>query len=172
MKRLFLATGMTVLTLAAAHATPEIYGKAFLTTDYSDISVDNNGRQDRFERADSDSVQINSNFSRLGIRGSEALTDNTELVYRLEYGIQIDGSDDTAFNSRDTYLGVKNKNVGELRVGRNTSVLGYAYDPMVARAYWDNLGKTTLDSNNTVSALNMLDYTRKNNCYRMDCTEI
>ncbi|SJN17878.1 porin [Psychrobacter sp. JB385] len=163
MKRLFLMTGMTILPLATVHAAPEIYGKAFLTTDYSDIGVNNNGRQNRFERTDSDFVQINSNFSRLGIRGSEALTDDTEIIYRLEYGTQIDGSGDSAFNSRDTYLGVKNKNIGELRVGRNTSVLGYAYDPMVARAYWDNLGKTTLDSNNTVSALNMLDYTRKNN---------
>lgn len=163
MKRLFLMTGMTILPLATVHAAPEIYGKAFLTTDYSDIGVNNNGRQNRFERTDSDFVQINSNFSRLGIRGSEALTDDTEIIYRLEYGTQIDGSGDSAFNNRDTYLGVKNKNVGELRVGHNTSVLGYAYDPMVARAYWDNLGKTTLDSNNTVSALNMLDYTRKNN---------
>lgn len=163
MKSLFLVTVMTVLPLAGVHAAPEIYGKAFVTADYIDTSVDNNERQNRFERTDSDAVQINSNFSRLGFRGSEALTDNTEVIYRLEYGIQIDSSDDAAFNSRDTYLGIKNEDFGELRVGRNTSVLGYAYGPMVARAYWDNLGKTMLTSDDDVSALNMLDYTRKDN---------
>ena len=160
MKSLFLVTVMTVLPLTGVHAAPEIYGKAFVTADYIDTSIDNNERQNRFERSDSDALQINSNFSRLGFRGSEALTDKTQLVYRLEYGIQIDGSGE-AFNSRDTYLGIKNKDFGELRVGRNTSVLGYAYGPMVARAYWDNLGKTMLTSDDDVSALNMLDYTRK-----------
>ncbi|MEN6669121.1 porin [Psychrobacter sp. B38] len=163
MKNVFLVTGMTMLPLAAVHAAPEIYGKAFVTTDYSDTSVSTDNQPNRFDRVDSDNVQINSNFSRLGLRGSEALTDNTDLIYRLEYGIQIDGSGSDAFNSRDTYLGIKNKNFGELRVGRNTSVLGYAYGPMVARAYWDNLGKTIPASNNIVSALNMIDYTRKDN---------
>lgn len=153
-----------MLPLAAVHAAPEVYGKAFVTTDYIDASVDAEDRQNRFKQADSDkTVQINSNSSRLGFRGSEALTEKTELIYRLEYGIQIDGSDVAAFHSRDTYLGIKNKNFGELRVGRNTSVLGYAYDPMVARAYWDNLGKTMPASDDNASALNMLDYTRKDN---------
>lgn len=135
MKPLFLVTVMTTLPLAGVHAAPEIYGKAFVTTDYIDTRINNDDSKSRFKHTESDTAQVNSNFSRLGFRGSETLTDKTELIYRLEYGIQIDGSNEAAFSSRDTYLGIKNKNFGELRVGRNTSVLGYAYGPMVARAY-------------------------------------
>lgn len=163
MKPLFLVIVMTVLPLAGVHAAPEIYGKAFVTTDYINTRIDNDDSKNRLKHTDSDTVQVNSNFSRLGFRGSEALTAKTELIYRLEYGIQIDGSNEAAFSSRDTYLGIKNESFGELRVGRNTSVLGYAYGPMVARAYWDNLGKTKLNSDGNISALNMLDYTRKDN---------
>ena len=152
-----------MLPLVAAHAAPEIYGKAFVTADGVDMSMETDDDQNRVMLEDDGTLQINSNFSRLGFRGSEALTSDTELVYRLEYGIQIDGSDGAALNSRDTYLGVKHDKFGEFRLGRNTSVLGYTYGPMVNRAYWDNLGKTTLASNEIVSALNMLDYTRKSN---------
>ena len=154
---------MTALPLSVVHAAPEIYGKAFLTADYVDTSINADSGRSRVGSEGRDTLKINSNFSRLGVRGSESLTDSTDLIYRLEYGIQIDGSDGAALNSRDTYLGIKNEKFGEFRVGRNTSVLSYAYGPMQARGYWDNLGRTMLASNNIVSALNMLDYTRKDN---------
>ncbi|MGM8897738.1 MULTISPECIES: porin [unclassified Psychrobacter] len=161
MKKLLLTSAIAIVSVPVAQAAPEIYGKAFLTTDYINDEADYTNRvDDAPEDSDVDSVQINSNFSRLGLRGSEAITANTDVIYRLEYGIDIDGDDSNTFTSRDTYLGLVNKDYGEFRVGRNTSVLGYVYDPMVARAYWDNLGKRTLNDNGGVAALNMLDYTR------------
>lgn len=165
MKPLSLAMTMVlaILPLSVVYAAPEIYGKAFVTTDYIDTNIEANSQQKRFGHDGRDTLQINSNFSRLGFRGSETLTDTTDLIYRLEYGTQIDGSDGVTLSSRDTYLGIDNQRFGEFRIGHNTSVLGYAYGPMVARAYWDNLGSTMLASNNIVSALNMLDYTRKDN---------
>ncbi len=161
MKKLLLASAITMVSVPVAQAAPEIYGKAFLTTDYINGEADYDNRvDDAPQDSDVDSVQVNSNFSRLGLRGSEAITANTDVIYRLEYGVDIDSDDSTTFTSRDTYLGLVNKDYGEFRFGRNTSVLGYVYDPMVARAYWDNLGKRTLNDNGGVATLNMLDYTR------------
>ena len=164
MRKLLLASAITIVTVPVAQAAPEIYGKAFLTTDYVNGEADYSNRiDDAPQDSDVDSVQINSNFSRLGLRGSEAITANTDVIYRLEYGVDIDGDDSNTFTSRDTYLGLVNKDYGEFRFGRNSSVFSYLYGPIFNRAYWDNLGKRTLNDNGGVAALNMLDYTRQNN---------
>ncbi|MEL0621377.1 porin, partial [Psychrobacter proteolyticus] len=67
--------------------------------------------------------------SRIGFKGSEAITANTDVIYQYEVGINIDGNpgDDNniAFKSRDTFLGLNNDNYGEILVGRNTSVVDY-----------------------------------------------
>lgn len=163
MKKLLLASAMMTLLVPIAQAAPEIYGKAFVVADYVDQEADYDNRDGAPDDADKDSLQINSHFSRLGFRGSEAMTENTDVVYQLEYGIDIDGDESRTFESRDTYLGLKNDNYGELRLGRNSSVFSYLYGPMLNRAYWDNLGKRTLNDSGGAAALNMLDYTRQSN---------
>ncbi|WP_367105349.1 porin [uncultured Psychrobacter sp.] len=165
MRKLLLASAITIVTVPVAQAAPEIYGKAFLTSDYvnGEADYDDRGNIESPDDSDIDELQINSNFSRIGLRGSEAITTDTDVIYRLEYGIDIDGDDSGTLQSRDTYLGLKNDNYGELRVGRNSSIFSYLYDPILNRAYWDNLGKRTLNDNGGVSALNMLDYTRSSN---------
>ncbi len=163
MKKMLLTSAVVVLSVPVANAAPQIYGKAFLTADYVNGKADYDNGQNVPKDFDTDSVQINSNFSRLGLKGSEAITANTDIIYQLEYGTQIDGdSGDTAFSNRDTYLGLKNETYGEFRVGRNSSVFSYVYNPVVTRAYWDNLGKRTLNDDGGADALNMLDYTRQN----------
>lgn len=117
MKKLLLATAIAALSVSAANAAPTVYGNAFVTVDYEDIESD---------AGDSDSLQINSHSSRIGFKGSEAMTANTDVIYQLEYGINIDGADsdgDRTFKSRDTFLGLNNKNFGEFRFGRNQSSL-------------------------------------------------
>lgn len=164
MKKLLLASAITIVSISVAQAAPQLYGKAFVTTDYVNGKADYNNRQNAPEDFDTDSVQINSNFSRIGLRGSEAITANTDVIYQLEYGTQVDGdTGDSAFTNRDTYLGIANKDYGEFRFGRNSSVFSYVYNPVVTRAYWDNLGKRTLNDSGGADALNMLDYTRQNN---------
>ena len=109
MKKLLLATAIAALSVSAAQAAPTLYGKAFVTADYVNAEFDGED-MDGIVNLDEDesSVQINSNISRLGFKGSEAMTANTDVIYQLEYGINIDdsGDDNIGFKSRDTYLGL------------------------------------------------------------------
>ncbi|MBE0444297.1 porin [Psychrobacter sp. FME5] len=155
MKKLLLATAVAALSVSAANAAPQIYGKAFVTADYvnaDDVIGD-----------DSNSLQINSNASRLGFKGSEAMTANTDVVYQLEYGVDIDGEGSQTFKSRDTFLGLANKTTGEFRFGRNTSVLDYVNNVTVTEGFWDNLGSNTLADGGVVEALNMQSDERQDN---------
>ena len=110
MKKLVLATAVAALSVTAAQAAPTVYGKAFLTLDAT--------TGDYEERS-----ALNSNASRIGIRGSEALTANTDVVYQLEYGVDVDADTDQ-FYSRDTYLGLSNKQYGTLLAGRLSAIDG------------------------------------------------
>ena len=119
MKKLVLATAVAALSVTAAQAAPTVYGKAFLTLDAT--------TGDYEERS-----ALNSNASRIGVRGSEALTANTDVVYQLEYGVDVDADtnyrDDSSaknqFYSRDTYLGLSNKQYGTLLAGRLSAIDG------------------------------------------------
>ena len=116
MKKLLLASAVAALSITAAQAAPTVYGKAFLTLDVQD-GDDNSS--DYVAR-----TQLNSNSSRIGLKGSEALTQNTDLVYQLEYGVDID-EDSDQFKSRDTYLGLAYKQYGTLVAGRLTAIDDY-----------------------------------------------
>ena len=140
MKKLLLATAVAALSVSAAHAAPTVYGKALVTVDYSDFD-------------DESTTKLNSTTSRIGFKGAEALTANTDLVYQLEYGVEIDsdnggtvkGKSQNQFYSRDTYLGLSNKQYGTLVAGRLSAIddnINYVsqtvgqYDGFNA-AYWD-----------------------------------
>ena len=154
MKKLLLATAIAALSVSAANAAPTIYGKAFLAADYVNAEFDGpNGNM-----YDEDTIEINSHASRIGFKGSEAMTANTDVIYQLEYGTSIDG-DSNGFKNRDTFLGVKNKQFGEFRVGKNQSSLARIDNVVVNQGYWDNLGQTQ-NEKEVVSALNMADSNR------------
>jgi predicted porin len=158
MKKLLLATAVAALSVSAANAAPTLYGKAFVTADYVNADFDSD-----FPGADrdEDTVEINSNSSRIGLKGSEALTANTDVIYQLEYGTRVDGDSD-GFTNRDTYLGVVNQQFGEVRAGKNQSTLDYVNNVVVNDGYWDNLGGNKLESNEELGALNMADSSRIN----------
>ncbi len=112
MKKLLLATAVAALSVSAAHAAPTVYGKAFLTADYYDFD-------------DESTTQLNSTGSRIGFKGAEALTANTDLVYQLEYGVDVDADKGENFRSRDTYIGLSNKQYGTFVAGRLTTLDDY-----------------------------------------------
>lgn len=139
MKKLLLATAVAALSVSAAQAAPTVYGKAFLTADYQSTSSDvTNPVQYTVDNAtgnivgtpvagqsysvDSSDTTLNSNGSRIGLKGAEALTANTDLLYQLEYGINVDDSTKAQFKSRDTYLGLANKQYGTFLAGRLTPI--------------------------------------------------
>ncbi|WP_198329358.1 porin [Psychrobacter cibarius] len=157
MKKLLLATAVAALSVSAANAAPTVYGKAFLALDYVNAEFDSSlpGLD-----LDEDTVEINSHSSRLGFKGSEAMTANTDVIYQLEYGTSIDG-DNATFSNRDTFLGVNNKQFGEFRVGKNQSSLDRINNVIVNEGYWDNLGNNEME-NDVVEALNMADSSRIN----------
>ena len=182
MKKLLLATAIAALSVSAAQAAPTVYGKAFVTADYVDVDADlsivETGSPDIRLNGSEDTVQVNSNSSRIGIKGSEAMTANTDVIYQLEYGVNIDSGAEDQFTSRDTYLGLNNKTFGQFRAGRNMSVLDYVNNVITADSgYWDNLGAgsaadvlTAIDDENEqdlVDALttgfNMTDSSRQDN---------
>lgn len=158
MKKLLLASAVAALSVSAANAAPTVYGKIFLTADYADEELDS-----KIADYDEDGVQINSQGSRIGFKGSEPLSANTDVIYRLEYGIDVDGDDDQTFKNRDTYLGVKNNTFGELKAGKNQSTTDYINNVIVNEGYWDNLGSNKLDDEQDVAALNMVDSGRIGN---------
>lgn len=110
MKKLLLASAIAALSVSA-QAAPQVYGKAFLTVDYQD-----NGN--------TETTKLNSNASRIGLKGAEALTANTDVVYQLEYRVEVDNNRGRNFESRDTYLGLSNKQYGTLLAGRLSSIDG------------------------------------------------
>lgn len=93
MKRIFIAVGLSVMPLAVVWAEPEFYGRANVTVE----AVDENGET---------GSAVESNSSRLGIKGAERLNDQLEVIYQLEYGVSFDGDDDT-FSKRNIFVGLK-----------------------------------------------------------------
>lgn len=123
MKKLLLATAVAALSVSAANAAPTVYGKAFLTLDVIEADTDGIDQDER--------TKLNSASSRVGFKGSEGLTANTDLLYQLEYGIDVDSTgndkdrDQDQFYSRDTYLGLQNAQYGKLLAGRLTAIDDY-----------------------------------------------
>ena len=143
MKKLLLATAIAALSVSAANAAPTVYGKAFLAADYVNAEFDGPAGN----MYDEDTIEINSHSSRIGFKGSEAMTANTDVIYQLEYGTSIDG-DSNGFKNRDTFLGVVNKQFGEFRVGKNQSSLDRINNVATADGgYWNYLGSKASKDN-------------------------
>ena len=124
MKKLLLATAIAALSVSAANAAPTVYGKAFLTLDLVEADVDFSGPGGSANVNADERTSLNSNASRIGLKGSETLTANTDLLYQLEYGINVDNNKDQ-FYSRDTYLGLQNAQYGKVLAGRLTAIDDY-----------------------------------------------
>lgn len=109
MKKLLLAATVATLAMNAAQAAPTLYGKLSVTLD----NIDNNGFKDESV------VKVNSNASRLGVKGEEKLTDNLSAVYLAEWEIWADGDD--VFKNRNRFVGIKSAGVATLKVGQHDS---------------------------------------------------
>ena len=133
MKKLLLATAVAALSVSAAHATPTVYGKILLSTDYKDISGTG---------YDDSAASLNNNGSKIGVKGAEGLTANTDLVYQLEYGVAPDDGRKQQFRSRDTFIGLANKQYGTLLAGRLSTI-----DSMVNYANVTNAGIIDAEGN-------------------------
>jgi predicted porin len=77
-----------------------IYGKVNASMDNLDYDGD-----DTF--ADEDEWQLNSNASRLGVKGKYDIMENLKAIYKLEYEVAVDDgkADDDEFKQRNIYGG-------------------------------------------------------------------
>ena len=112
MKRhlLTLAIAATLLPLAA-QAAPRVYGQLNLSVDYMDEDVDSS-----MPSMDGKNWQLNSNSSRIGVKGSEKLTEEYTAVYKMEWAVNGDVGG-TDLNARERYIGIKHYQWGTMRLG-------------------------------------------------------
>lgn len=138
MKKLLLAATVAAMGVSAAQAAPTLYGKINLSVD----QIENNSFIE-----DQDKSELNSNASRIGVKGEEKLTDNVSAVYVAEWEISADGdeSDAQTFKKRNIFGGLKFTNVGTLKAGFFDS-----YFKDAAGKYQDIFNDHTLDITNTM----------------------
>ncbi|MBY5992675.1 porin [Ferrimonas balearica] len=104
-----------LLSASAQADMPTFYGTLDYSLTYSGAGT---GNQQRGQ----DGWLLENNMTRLGFRGTEALSEHTEFFYRAEVGFNADDSGDT-FSSRPTYIGLKHDAAGAIAFGRIDPVL-------------------------------------------------
>lgn len=112
MKKIALVSAIALASISSAHAVPTVYGKAFLTLDYTNTDYDASNKKDE------STTKLNSNSSRIGFKGDEELMPGTNLVYQLEYQVNVDDNS-AQFTSRNTYIGLQNNQMGTILAGRH-----------------------------------------------------
>ncbi len=109
MKRilLILALSFTSFSFAEGPIGGKVYGKANLSL------VDQ-------DSGDTSGWNLNSNASRLGIKGESKLSEELAVVYQVEYEVCIDSGDckGQTFKQRNTFLGLKG-NFGMVWAGKH-----------------------------------------------------
>lgn len=111
MNRKLLALAVTAALAAplAAQAAPTVYGQLNLSVDMVDQ-----------ESSGDDEWQVNSNSSRLGVKGEEDLGNKYSAVYKAEFGVDADTA--SGLSGRDRYLGLKST-WGTVKLGAFDSAL-------------------------------------------------
>ena len=108
---LVIASAMTVPALAYAEAS--VYGQARVSIDMANDGAVTNAQSNN---------QLNSNFSRLGFKGSEDLSGGLSVLWQMEGTVGMDtgaiGTSTTSFFDRNTYVGLKSNDMGTVLLGR------------------------------------------------------
>lgn len=95
--------GLTIAATAHADLVPTVYGKVNVTLNKYDFDDIQGG-----QRVDGqDNWALESNASRIGVKGDIPLIEGLKAVYKLEYELFTDGSNSTSFTQRNTYAGLQ-----------------------------------------------------------------
>ena len=108
MKKVLLAAAIATISLNAAQAAPTLYGK---------LNVSLN-QVDNVTAAGNNETQLNSNDSRIGVKGEEKLTDKLSAVYLAEWQFNADGDGESSFTNRNRFVGIKSDGIATLKVGQ------------------------------------------------------
>ena len=136
MKKIALASAIALASITAAHAAPTVYGKVLLTGEYTDVDDKTAANKD------TSTTKLVSNYSRIGFKGEDDLTDTTKLVYQLEYGIDVDADTNGKgqFYSRNTFIGLAHNTMGTLIAGRHDTPFKLAKGGVDVFNDYDNVG--------------------------------
>ncbi|QQX80802.1 porin [Shewanella sp. KX20019] len=127
-KTLISASVASVLTLASFGAlaeSPSFYGRLDLAVTNSDTSTTLQGGTNGATVGES-GTYLENNFSHIGVKGSESLTSNIDVIYQMEFQVENTSGNSDTFKSRNTFLGLKSANLGTVLVGRNDTVFKQA----------------------------------------------
>jgi predicted porin len=95
-----------------ALSEPLLYGKANVSAQLAD-------------EGDGSKLELKSNASRLGVKGSEKLEETgLEVIYQMEFEVQVDDGDET-FKQRNIFIGLKG-GFGTVKAGKFDSPLKVA----------------------------------------------
>ena len=103
-----------------AHADVNIYGKANVSVQSSD-------------EGEGSATEIKSNASRFGFKGTEELNSGLEVIYKLEFQVDLSDADSKKdkdnITARSQYVGLKGS-FGEVVIGRNDTAYKKAQGKM------------------------------------------
>lgn len=108
-----LTTGLLSASSAIASSPPELYGIAHVSVD----SVSGTGV--------TKDLEVKSRSSRLGVKGEKTFKGGLQGFYKFEiqYDMSDDNNGDDFIKSRNMYVGLKDKDLGSLLVGRHDTAM-------------------------------------------------
>jgi len=133
MKKHLIAVAVAAAVAApAAMADTTLYGLAHVSVDYIDNDTET-------ATNDSGNINVQSGSSRLGVKGTEKLSNGLSALYQMEFG--VDMADSGAFSARNQFVG--------LTGGFGTALVGRHDTPMkLAIGKYDLFGDQIGDNGN------------------------
>ena len=128
MKKKQIITGVVAATLVGSvnlsfaqekNATnqPDFYGKLFLMNEQRSDTPD----------TDSDGNYLNSNASRIGVKGKyKTDVKGLDVIYKIEMQVDVDNDADELLKARNQFVGLKHKQAGSLIAGNHDTALKLA----------------------------------------------
>ncbi|GIU35271.1 porin [Shewanella colwelliana] len=119
-KTLISASVASIIALTSFGALadgPNFYGRLDLTVTNSDTGLTT--------REGKEGTVLENNFSHLGVKGSEKISDGIDIIYQMEFQVENTSTNSDVFKARNTYLGLKSA-AGTILVGRNDTVFKQA----------------------------------------------
>jgi predicted porin len=153
MKKALLPLLIASLIPASAFADVTVYGKAWLSFQQDDLLNQTPGKSATF-------TEVRNNESRLGVKGSEAVTDDVKVIYQYELKIGADGDAISASNqspiaTRNIFIGLQS-NFGTVKVGNFDTPLKLAQEK--TDVFKDMIGDWKNVFKGEVRAKNSLQY--------------
>lgn len=123
-KQLSVAIAGLMLAPAFVQADPTLYGKANVSYASTKLEIDLPETNLTFD--DESVEELESNASRIGVKGSEEIGEGLKAIYQAEFEIYIDdgSNDDKTFKQRNIFVGIEG--------GFGTVIAGYFDTPLKA----------------------------------------